>query len=171
MGLWTMGVVLKKGEREMGCDIHLHVEIKYKGEWIHYAAPNVDRHYWLFGVMAGVRGDEKPIAEPKGLPADISLTTKIDYEYKRCRWHTPSWLNEEEIMELEDRLKGRFESEYDSEKRNRIPQCISSYDLEYGILKGTYFYGNSLVGWKRRNDRESVPDGVENIRLVFWFDN
>lgn len=27
----------------MGCDIHLHIEVKINGAWEHYATPRVDR--------------------------------------------------------------------------------------------------------------------------------
>lgn len=151
----------------MGCDIHLHVEIQYKGEWIHFSAPHVDRNYWLFGVLAAVLVGDKPLTEPKGLPADISLTTKIDYEYRRYAFHTPSWLNEEEIMELEDRLREK----YDQDSITNPAISGAEYDLEIGVLNKTYFYGNSLVGWKRSGNGRGAPDDVEGIRLVFWFDN
>lgn len=137
----------------MGCDIHVHVEIRYKGEWVHYAAPRVSRWYRLFGVMAGVRDtEETPIVEPKGLPDDMSVVTKIDWELCKNDWHTPSWFNEEEIMRLEDWLR-------DHDKT-----------LEYDVL-GSYFYGNCFVGWKRYGEMESAPEGIDGVRLVFWFDN
>lgn len=42
----------------MGCDIHLHIEIKMNGLWRHYSMPHIERDYCLFGVMAGVRGNK-----------------------------------------------------------------------------------------------------------------
>lgn len=137
----------------MGCDIHVHVEIRYKGEWVHYIAPRVNRWYRLFAVMAGVRGEDTPIVEPKGLPDDMSVVTKIDWEFCEDDWHTPSWFNEEEIMKLEDWLQ-------DHDKT-----------LEYDIL-GSYFYGNGFVGWKRYpEDETNMPGGIDGVRMVFWFDN
>ena len=51
----------------MGCDIHLHVEVKIKGKWLHYNHPNIDRCYWLFTKMAGVREIEG-VEACEGLP-------------------------------------------------------------------------------------------------------
>lgn len=136
----------------MGCDIHVHMEMRYKGEWVHHAAPRVERWYELFGILAGVRDSSKaPIVEPKGFPEDASLTTRIEWESEDY-WHDPSWLNEEEIMRLEDWL----------EKQNK--------DLEFNVLR-SFFYGNGYVGWKRYNEMESVPEGIDGVRMVFWFDS
>ena len=41
----------------MSCDIHLHVEVKVNGKWLHY--DKVGMHpffYEMFAKMAGVRG-------------------------------------------------------------------------------------------------------------------
>lgn len=62
----------------MGCDIHLHTEVKINGVWHHMGAPSVPRNYRLFAKMAGVRGIETPIAEPRGLPGDATLLTRRD---------------------------------------------------------------------------------------------
>lgn len=84
----------------MGCDIHLYVEKRENGKWVHAQnhllvgddqVPDVPyeqkiysgRNYSLFAILAGVRngigfagcdtGDGfKPICEPKGYPCDVS---------------------------------------------------------------------------------------------------
>lgn len=43
----------------MGCDIHLHQEVKINGEWHHYRLAEMPRNYEVFEKMAGVRGDVK----------------------------------------------------------------------------------------------------------------
>lgn len=81
----------------MGCDIHLHAEKLVDGKWVHIVPPTgVDsfgddfgytprwyrgRNYELFAVLAGVRnyGDITPIAEPRGIPGDISEETFQDF--------------------------------------------------------------------------------------------
>lgn len=145
----------------MGCDIHLHVEIHCEGKWEHWAHPSVIRWYELFGKMAGVRGDEDPIVEPRGFPPDASLATRLDYEHEGLDAHTPSWLNTEEIIQLETWLKAM------DEKRN---PAWPGFDLEAGILSGTYLFGNSLTAKWRFVDVDYAP-GVDAVRLVFWFDN
>ena len=140
----------------MGCDIHLHIEVKINGKWEHYAAPSVDRWYELFGKLAGVRDKTaRPIVEPKGFPSDASVTTAFDYARWQTDAHTPSWLNEKEITKLrvwfmkQDGGSGR------------------GYFLEEGVLKCTYLFGN-LFDYE---EREEWPVGLEGFRFVFWFDN
>lgn len=146
----------------MGCDIHCHVEIRYNGKWEHYAMPSVSRFYGLFGVMAGVRGEGPAIVEPKGVPDDMSVVTKLDWEKWGSDAHTPSWFNEEEIDKLVDWLKTQT---------LRQGELTTYPDLEWDILNRTYMFGNSLTAFKHYDDTDYVPDGVDAVRLVFWFDN
>ena len=136
----------------MGCDIHLHTEVKIDGVWHHMGAPSVPRSYRLFAKMAGVRGAEAPIAEPRGLPDDATPLTRLDF----ARWgrgaHTPSWLGAAEIAELQDWL------------RDSCDQVWPERDLGWG-----YLFGNSWGGFFRYP--ESRPEGLEDVRFVFWFDN
>lgn len=144
----------------MGCDIHLHIEIKVAGRWEHLHAPNVQRDYRLFAIMAGVRnyGDEiKPISKPKGLPDALSVVTKLDVDRYGIDGHSHSWLGAEEIADLEKRVEvlgpGKFGH---------------GMDLEWDILNA-YLFSNSFGGFaKYPNER---PAGVEDLRFVFWFDN
>lgn len=142
----------------MGCDIHLHIEVKVKDKWEHYACPSVDRWYRLFEKMAGVRGGvANAMSEPKGLPNDINKLTAIDRE----RWgrdaHSCSWLSKEEIVKLE---------EWVSSIGKQTDECI---DLEHTILK-TYLFGSSFASFATR--AEDFKDmGLEDVRFVFWFDN
>ena len=92
----------------MGCDIHVHGEVKVAGLWHHYSAPYVSRDYNLFAYMAGVRAGNSgitPIAEPRGIPADISLITWIDYMKMGTDGHTHSWLSGEEVVKLGEKLQ------------------------------------------------------------------
>ena len=91
----------------MGCDIHLHQEIKVDGKWEHYRACNVPRDYRLFCKMAGVRSSSchgepnEPISTPRGVPGDISVVTKISLDRWSADGHSHSWLNAAEIAEVE----------------------------------------------------------------------
>ena len=148
----------------MGCDIHLHVEVKMGDKWEHYAAPNVARWYRLFGAMAGVRDEsESPIVAPKGFPSDTSALTKAIREDYGIDGHTDSWLNHDEIMQLEDRLK-----EWATHRDEKEPW--DRYDLESGILN-TYMAGNGFTAHWRYDDMPYLPSGITDVRFVFWFDN
>lgn len=135
----------------MGCDIHLHVEIKLKGEWHHYQDLRPGRHYSVFGKMAGVRNqDEEPIVAPKGLPADCTLVTRFDSDHWGRDGHTHSWFNREEIKKLSVWMTAQAKDWRE--------------DLEGWA--GGYLFGNDYAG-----ELEDLPEGVEDVRFVFWFDN
>lgn len=140
----------------MGCDIHMHVEIKIEDSWHHYSAPNVDRWYQMFEKMAGVRGSlENAISEPKGLPADATEMTMIASRHDASDGHSHSWLSTDEIMQLEDWLKAQPAT------------SMLDNDLEHSILN-TYLFGNSFTGWKKYP--QDNRDGVQDVRFIFWFD-
>lgn len=143
----------------MGCDIHLHQEIKIDGKWEHYRACDVPRYYRLFYKMAGVRGMSrdgepvKPISSPRGVPDDVSVVTKVSLDRWKDDGHSHSWLNAAEIAELEDWLREQMVGD--------------AWKLERTYWG--YLFGNSWGGfWK---DRLDYPECIEDIRFVFWFDN
>lgn len=130
----------------MGCDVHMHVEVKVSGKWLHYSCPRIQRSYDLFGILAGVRGEGPPIVDPKGLPDDLSEITRIDYEYEKEDSHTESWLNKKELAVLVDKMGWEFEHE------------------QLGYANGNPF---SSIG-----DQEcGHPKEYEDARAVIWFDN
>ncbi len=85
----------------MGCDIHALLEVKIDGEWYLYNQPDIYRDYALFSKMAGVRGGTVPVVEPKGFPKDASKLSQLVYEHWGADAHTPSWLTETEMEEVE----------------------------------------------------------------------
>ena len=144
----------------MGCDIHVHVEIKVNDEWLHYNQPRTSRFYALFAKMAGVRNyddAETPISPPKGLPSDATKTTLYDYTE---RWagdaHSESWLAIDEITQLEEWWK---------EHREEISLHRGSYFEDYF----GYLFGNPFSGLRRYP--AEAPKGLTDARFVFWFDN
>jgi hypothetical protein len=140
----------------MGCDIHLHAEIKVNGQWHHYSKPSIDRNYSLFAKMAGVRGDEEPLAEPRGFPDDATFTTRFDFEHWGRDAHTPSWLSGDELQAVCDFYEADAKT-YGDPKR-----FICAEMDQFGFL-----FGN---GWKLRPG-DGHPANVEDVRWVFWFDN
>lgn len=141
----------------MGCNIHLHIEIKINNQWEHFGAPYMPRDYELYGKMAGVRDESiMPISAPKGIPEDITLLTKIDL--KQDSYHHASWLGVEEIEELEKWFNKRAELKKESFKW--YPGA--SFYLFFEQMTG-YLFGNGFYNQER--------NGVQDVRFVFWFDN
>lgn len=138
----------------MGCDIHLHTEVKINGKWEHLGHPSITRNYALFEKMAGVRGDVKnAITPPRGLPEDATFLTKFHNDYMDSDGHSHSWLNSNELGELTK----WFES-----KSNQLGR-FEYLEKEFG-----YVFGN---GWNVPKSPKDYPSGVEDTRAIFWFDN
>lgn len=147
----------------MGCDIHLHTEVKIDGQWFHYGAPNVSRNYHLFARMANVRndGDIKPITMPRGVPDDAATLTKFACDAYGVDGHSHSWLDAQEITELTEYI-------------NNVIELRGKHGLKWWDCDNFgYFFGNTWGGfWKYRDHQNSgTPKGVEDVRFVFWFDN
>lgn len=145
----------------MGCDIHLHIEVKIAGEWRHWAAPGIDRDYMLFAKMAGVRNHWriKPIAEPKGMPDNLTFVTDFECKREGLDGHSHSWLDIHEIEQLAKYVEETLKEE----------QGGSWLSIEHHILKGSYLCGNSFAGLLKYP--EDSPKEIEDVRFVFWFDN
>lgn len=137
----------------MGCDIHLYGEVKINGVWRHWSNPSVPRNYKLFGRMAGVRDDSvEPIAAPRGIPDDATFETRFDHD-EFGDGHTPSWLSGVEIDQLERDSHNSFGGQ-------------SFWNLCHHAIG--YIFGN---GWNVQKYPRDYPQGVEEARIVFWFDN
>jgi hypothetical protein len=134
----------------MGCDIHLHVELKINGKWEHWNAPHVKRWYPLFSKMARVRanpGDDDPIAEPRGLPPDMHPLTAWDL--KNAADHSHSWLNKEEIHEL------------------MLWWEAQPYHREHA----QFFEPEVMGGYLAGNSYSNPPPKIEDVRIIFGFDS
>ena len=145
----------------MGCDIHLSVEIKVKGVWLHYNRPYIHRNYYLFCMMAGVRqynapAEPKPISQPRGLPTEpISDVTSFLLDYDGPDAHSVSWLSAEEA----GKVQGWWSKD-------------SGLERHHPPLFG-YLFGNAIDSYiKYPEDGSRLKErGYEDARLVFWFDN
>lgn len=97
----------------MGCDIHGYIEVK-KYDW--YPGWDVcldigsivGRNYDMFALLFGVRNRASyiPLAERRGLPADISEEAKKDYDEWESDAHSPSWITWGEIETIKWTEKG-----------------------------------------------------------------
>ncbi len=139
----------------MGCDIHLHTEVKIGGQWYHYSAPSMGRNYHVFAKMCGVRNDPDwgitPITSgPRGLPEDASFLTRFASDEYGPNGHSRSYLTASEIAELEAYMETLYGPFIESKS--------------WG-----YLFGNSWGGFTKYPG--DSPDGLEDVRFVFWFDN
>lgn len=135
----------------MGCDIHLHIEVKAFGKWYHYNQPNIKRNYELFGWLGCDRGDEIMFPE-KGIPEDITGSTRLCYAHAKEKYtaHHVSYLTWREI----DKLMLRLEKE--------SPQNAFDITSQFG-----YLFGNSFdLRWPKDN-----PKFLGDVRFIYWFDN
>jgi hypothetical protein len=141
----------------MGCDIHVHGEVKINGKWEHWTHPKIPRDYDLFTKMAGVRDREvgvTPIADPRGIPDDISEVTRFAWRHDEPDAHSASWLSGAEI----DRLEEWYAKDGGPQGQWR--------SLCHHVIG--YVFGN---GWNVAEHPNDYPNGVTDARLVFWFDN
>lgn len=145
----------------MGTDIHVHAELLVGGEWLYYREIDIDRDYKLFSLMADVRNDRRnqfdgyvePIDQPRGLPENISLMTKMHRDDFGEDGHSDSWLSYPEILQV-----------------IRFMKQVGTYILwgEWTPQIGRLF-GNSWERWK--DEPEGYPDEIKDIRWIFWFDS
>lgn len=137
----------------MGCDIHAHFEIKVDGEWLHFSQPSIQRNYSLFARIANVRNYYEnaiePISKPKGLPEDISKTTKLCFAYWEDDAHDTTWLNAGEIEQM--------------------CKFAEAEDKLFEHKQLGYLFENGWGDWK--DYPKSYPSFIQDIRFICWFDN
>lgn len=135
----------------MGCDIHLHTEVKVAGKWHHMGHPYIKRYYLLFAKMANVRNDPVRVIDPikrhLGIPEDATELTKLCFALDRESYYNlrEGWLDRKQIVELTEW--------YD----RRIPE-------EAQGLEG-------VMGYLNHNAWTCPSIEFEDVRFIFWFDN
>lgn len=172
----------------MGCDIHTYIEYE--------AYPDSDRHAWwcmggrynpgrdylMFDIMAGVRGSDHTLFEPRGLPDNIGWEVtdeaylRISDEYANqegyCseqqarQWSTGAYA--ERLIERDGKPVLVSHPDWHSHSwltADELAQCLGQYTL-------VSEYGPYDVGWDAilATMRAFEDRGVRS-RLVFWFDN
>lgn len=196
----------------MGCDIHLFTERKEtidgKKRWFnidnwklnpYYEKDNEDgefeyklnpsyraRDYELFSILADVRNysGNKPIAQPKGLPEDVSDTVKAESIKWGSDGHSHSFFTMKELYDYyEENNIVKFSGYVDSK---------GAKEIEAGKMPSWWCGGSTLEGmvwkeWQQENfglknfidvlekhfksEYYRKEEDAENYRIVFWFDN
>ena len=165
----------------MGCDIHFYVEERRNGVWVsadvwspcEYEKGRMtlknelygDRNYNLFAILANVRNGYGfagvptgsgfvPIAEPKGLPDDVSPEVKAESDRWNGDGHSHTWLTVREILDYDWNQKTMLSGVVDAENWRRWKA--------YG--KPTEYSGGCW-GKDIRNVSESEMEGlVESLK-------
>lgn len=162
----------------MGVDIHACAERRECNRWVGIAGlgpfewPRVSKHCYAF--LADVRNywGLRPIAEPRGVPADVSAAVRDMYwDPQRPgkladAWHSPSWLTLAELDEFA--YDATFEDKAPTEVIDGQPYYTVGtqlMDAESGRFKSyRQFLGNDFF----RELQRIKTVGAE--RVVFWFD-
>lgn len=126
----------------------------------------MDRNYWLFGILAGVRAVSfTAIKEPQGIPKDVSsgiMKCWIDYQGDG---HTPSYYTAKELLEIKNLkivVTGFVNMDnYKQIKTTGVP-ATWELDLEDG----------SSFGWGINQEKVTIVSNEEMDRLTklmaFW---
>jgi hypothetical protein len=149
----------------MGCDIHTFVEQQTPTGWEHLEIQEVFdwRSYHLFGWLAGVRNYSQvpPIAEPRGLPADVSR--EVEKESNDLDWHSRSWLSADELL--------AFDYDATFEDRRVTVSGDGGHTAEPGGGEMTTY--REFLGPNYFADLTRLAELEKDAptRVVFWFDN
>lgn len=155
----------------MGCDIQSFVEVRNNGEW-----KEVDtdwykwRDYSVFAFLADVRNYShiKPISDPRGLPEDVSNSVLREYEDARGWVHTPTYLTLSELLAHDydqvfwDRRVTKQIGERAWTGAGLAEEGEGSH-LSVREFLGEFFF--------KEVERLKEYGDLENVRVVFWFDN
>lgn len=162
----------------MGCDIHVYLEkytkIGEENKWVnidywqinpHFGLDDsnreydqvpfyIGRNYDLFSILAEVRGSLDPIADARGIPDDVSLVTKREYDVVGFEVHTPSYYT---LKELKDYLFNNSDNEEVVDSLSYFVKCMDSrFKKEF---------------WIDDEDEKRYTIKENGFRVVFWFDN
>jgi hypothetical protein len=161
----------------MGCDIHVYLEkytsVNGENKWVnvdhwqinpHFGMDDSEREYdhvsfyWgrnydLFSILAEVRGSMDPIDDPRGLPEDVTETTRKEYE-RGDMVHTASYYT---LKELKDYL-------YNNSDNEEIVE-----NLKYFVDRMDNRFKEEF--WITNDDQKRYTIKENGFRVVFWFDN
>lgn len=179
----------------MGCDIHMHIEyfdIRYKqdksgklkpiekwhcADWFrlnkYYGEKGEPKYkqvplwesrtYSLFAILAGTRNYKniESISGPRGIPSDVSNEVLKDYKEWYGDAHSASYLT---LRELIDFVNDKQDSSREVTFQDGIYCLIKLIDIIKDHVESDDFIydcDNIDLSCNRLND----------VRIVFWFDN
>lgn len=140
----------------MGTSLHLHVEVRVDGKWLHWNQPYIHHDYALDAKL-GLENTDEDIAyfaPCRGLPPSVSPTTKLDADRWEEDAHSHSWLSGEEAEQVQ-------------EWYYKLRICTDRHPPLFG-----YVFGADIGGYE--DIQETLEDSGHTfggVRIVYWFDN
>ena len=158
----------------MGCDIHLWIEGKdKKGNWfvanpryVDYGEPSqireveeydIGRSYLLFSALANVRNEQDIpfIQSNRGLPNDISKDVDFDAEKWEGTAHSFGYVFARELEEY-----------YYNNENSDTPSIKDAAEQIFHLYNKLWH-----LSWQIIDSETWNTLNIDDIRLVFWFDN
>lgn len=164
----------------MGCDIHLYVEYKRKGNdnWSGFGKRIwMSRIYGLFAKLADVRNSwgTIPLSQPRGVPDDIASEAFEDYTRYISESNYENWVTKEKAKSWVDKGYSEYKrgESFVTDPDAHSGSYCSADELEMCIKEvwKDGFNGNEIqyvavVDLLRSFERQECE-----ARCVFWFDN
>jgi len=176
----------------MGTDIHAYIEYTndiYSDDWRLYKKLDIMRSYALFGCLVdGLRGWQGfcPLAK-REFPTDLSNSVADFYAWGKADYHSEGfiWCQELDTIRIayEAAIKVVYEAEIKEfqqtferwKKPDEVmvlpPHLGKGFDayLSEKIERYNDFFNLEFEGYYILD--EGLPHGVQDVRIVFWFDN
>lgn len=153
----------------MGCDIHSYAEKRINGKWESVGfSPFNWRQYGMYGFLANVRNYSAvpPLAEQRGLPADISSEVREEADTWSGDAHSHSWLSTAELTAFD----------YDAKVEDRrVTRQVGPNAWDGGQTcapgEGETETWREFLGPEFFRDLDRLREYGLDTRVVFWFDN
>lgn len=184
----------------MSADIHAYVEYAdfktFEGDyyWSNLTKNFGSRNYYLFGLLANVRGNDPALFDPRGLPEGrLGYETSADYWKLVAPEDKPEWAdNGDGWVRREDALRwlhsGASKPDYDSKgglRRVTDPDAHSASWLDTEELAKVLDHYAAHVQNNYPSEKPEAPiewqailaamrsfeSNGKSARVIFWFDN
>ena len=163
----------------MGCDIHGYIESRPNLEhnqnyWHKDADLHLGRNYAMFGFLAGVRGLNEPIVEPRGFDDNSSLKWEYclrvnDEQYSQdAEGYTSKERADKYVAGGYSRMIGEMVTHPDW----HTASWLTADEMKKVLLAYKETYTDLRMKYDAMWDAVlAMLKCIPNSRFVFWFDN